>query len=152
MSITPGQAPDLSVYYKSEWNELQYYSQGPEDKVYNSLGKLPVTSDSTQPPENAVGFIAAARYVTDGSLSVENQSFLIQNWTLFLPEGTISFSPNSSYLESAVFGTFAFDVNQTLIFRIVSGTKNFFASNGYVVIVTDPEPGTGRNVYVYFSK
>jgi hypothetical protein len=150
MSITPGQAPDLSVYYNSKWFSTEYFSQGPEDKVYNSVGKVPVTSNSTQPPENSVGFIAAARYITDGDLSVENQSFLVQNWTLFLPEGTISFSPSSSYLENAVFGTFAFDDNQTYFLRIVSGTKNFFASNGYVAIVTDDKGG--RNVYVYFSK
>jgi len=116
MSITPGQAPDLSVYYNSKWFSTEYFSQGPEDKVYNSVGKVPVTSDSTQPPENSVGFIAAARYITDGDLSVENQSFLIQNWTLFLPEGNISFSPNSSYLEANADGNFAFYPNETLWF------------------------------------
>ena len=152
MSITPGQAPDLSVYYSSNpnWSEVLYYSQGPEDKLYELVGKTPVTADSTQPKENAIGFIGRNSYSTDGVLSVENESFFIQNWTLFLPEGTISFSPNSSYLESAVFGSFAFVNNQTYFFRIVSGTKNFFASNGYVAIVTDDK--RGRNVYVYFSK
>jgi hypothetical protein len=152
MSITPGQAPDLSVYYNSSWGEVEYYSKGPDDKVYNSVGKTPVTADSTQPKENAIGFFARASYLTDGELNVENQSFLVQNWTLFLPQGTITFSPNSSYLEEQVFGNFAFSPSRTLIFRIVSGTRNFFAVNGYVAIVTDPEPGTGRNVYVYFAK
>lgn len=152
MSVIPGSAPDLSVYYNSSWGEVEYYSKGPDDKVYNSVGKTPVTADSTQPKENAIGFFARASYITDGELDVKNQSFLVQNWTLFLPEGSISFSPNSSYLEEQVFGEFAFNPNRTLWFKITSCTRNFLFSSGYVAIVTDPEPGNGRNVYIYFAK
>jgi hypothetical protein len=155
MSVTPGQAPDLSMYYDSAWNTTLYYSEGPQDKVYNAVAKLPITANSTQPKENAIGFITPVRYITEGSsLSVENQSFLVQNWTLFLPEGTISFSPNSSYLESSLdpSGNFAFYSDATFIFSITTGTKNFLGAKGYVAIVTDPSPGTGRNVYIYFAK
>ena len=152
MSITPGQQPDLSFYYNSAWSEAYYYSKGPEDKAYNAVAKSPITADSTQPKENAIGFLTAVRYITDGLLNADNKAFLIQNWTIYLPEGSISFSPNSSYLENEKFGYFAFYPNETLIYRIVSGTKDFFACNGYVAIVTDPAPGTGRNCYVYLSK
>ena len=152
MSITPGQQPDLSFYYNSAWAENYYYSKGPEDKAYSKVDKVPITADSTQPKENAIGFFTAQRYIYDGDETLANPGFFIQNWTLYLPEGSISFSPNSSYLEANEEGNWAFYPNETLIFRIVSGTKDFFACNGYVAIVTDADPGTGRNCYVYLSK
>jgi len=152
MTITPGQKPDLSFYYNSNWGDLQYFNSPPGDKMYNSVQKVPITADSTQPKENAIGFITPISYITNGELTFENQSILLQQWTLFLPEGSITFAPNSSYLEYKVFGDFAFSQDKTYWFKITSGTRNFLFSNGYVAIVTDPEPGFGRNCYVYFDK
>jgi hypothetical protein len=152
MPIKPGKSPDLSFYYDSNWSEKYYFSENPEDKAYNEVEKTPITANSMEPKENAIGFIAPVRYVTNGAINVENQSFFIQNWTVYLPEGTISFSPNSSYLEAQVFGNFAFGPGRTLWFKITSCTRNFLLFDGYVAIVTDPTPGTGRNVYVYFDK
>ena len=152
MHITPGQSPDLSFYYNFAWGEDYYYSKGPEDKVYNAVQKVPITADSMQPKENSIGFITPQRYIYDGEDTLANPGFYIQNWTVYLPEGSISFSPNASYLEVQVFGDFGFNPDRTLWFKITSCTRNFLFSTGYVAIVTDPDPGTGRNVYVYFDK
>jgi len=151
MSITPGQEPDLSFYYNSTWSSDEYYDLPEGDKAYNSLTKVPVTEDSTQPKENKIGFLTPIRYSNYLNGGVE-EPYLLQQWTLFLPEGSITFGPNSSYLEEKVFGNWAFNPSSTLWFKITSGTRNFLFSNGYIAIVTDPIPGTGRNCYVYFEK
>lgn len=115
--------------------------------------KLNLVADSTQPEENAVGFFVRSGYFTNDNYSMDpSAGFYQATWTFYLHQGTITILPNTSDLEESVFGYAGFESGKTLWFRIVSGTQHFFQVNGYVAIVTDPAPGNGRNVYIYFAK
>lgn len=140
MPILSGQPPDLTFFYDRLWF-TEGYTTVSNDQFEIIDDTVPVVADPTQPKENRIGFIQRHIYFVYESFQ--------QMWTLFFPQGSITFFPCASVLE-ATDDRYGFIDNETLIFRIASGTKDFFACNGYVCFVTDSEGG--RTGLVYLDK
>ena len=141
------QVPDL-VFYYSDDNTISTYSKFKfgSTLILNISGNITDKSITTK-NFNKIGYFTEYKMCNPNS-TLNNSAYVTNIETFFLKNGSLQLQPTG--IQPINFqGNYSIASNNTLTFKILSGTGNYLYAKGYVTLKT--YDNLERKVSVYFD-